>query len=75
MRTVTRCWNSGRLREAEPGCDRGLTTLDNAAAKAGHQSRRSTTLIALAVAVTTPSDGCIAVHTKKAVEAGSSGAI
>ncbi|RQR52670.1 carboxymuconolactone decarboxylase family protein [Burkholderia sp. Bp9125] len=47
-----------------------MTTIDNAAAKTGHLDPKIHELIALAVAVTTRCDGCISVHTKKAVEHG-----
>lgn len=53
-----------------PGVIRGLTTMDNAAAKTGYLEPKVHELIALAVAVTTRCDGCISVHTKKAVEQG-----
>lgn len=49
---------------------RGLMTIDNAAAKTGHLEPKIRELIALAVAVSTRCDGCISVHTKKAVEHG-----
>lgn len=51
-----------------PDVMRGLMTIDGAAAKTGHLEPRIHELIALAVAVTTRCDGCISVHTKKAVE-------
>jgi AhpD family alkylhydroperoxidase len=53
-----------------PDVVRGLTTMDGAAAKTGHLDAKTHELIALAVAVTTSCDGCISVHTKKAVEHG-----
>ena len=49
---------------------RGLQTMDGGAAKTGRPDAKTHELIALAVAVTTRCDGCIAVHTKKAVEQG-----
>jgi len=49
---------------------RGLTTINNAAAKTGKLEPKVHELIALAVAVTTRCDGCISVHVQKAVEYG-----
>ena len=72
-------WNSYRDAQLEivsnyaklnPGVMRGLVTLDSAAIKTGKLEPKVRELIALAVAVTTRCDGCIAVHTKKAVEQG-----
>ena len=60
----------GDYANQSPDVMRGLTTIDNAAAKTGHLEPKIHELIALAVAVTTRGDGCISVHTKKAVEAG-----
>ncbi len=48
----------------------GISTLASAAEKQGHLDPKVHELIALAVAVTTRCDGCIAVHTKKAKEFG-----
>lgn len=48
----------------------GLATIENAAVKSGHLEPKVHELIALAVAVTTRCDGCIAVHTQKAIEHG-----
>jgi AhpD family alkylhydroperoxidase len=62
----------GDYAKQSPDVIRGLMTIDNAAAKAGHLEPKMHELIALAVAVTTRCDGCISVHTKKAVEAGAS---
>ena len=53
-----------------PDVMRGLQTMDGGAAKTGRLDTKTHELIALAVAVTTRCDGCIAVHTKKAVEQG-----
>lgn len=50
----------------------GLQMVEGSAAKTGHLDPKFHELIALAVAVTTRCDGCIAVHTKKAVELGAS---
>ena len=60
----------GDFAKQSPDVLRGLTTIDNAAAKTGHLEPKMHELIALAVAVTTRCDGCISVHTKKAVEHG-----
>ena len=53
-----------------PDVMRGLLTMDGGAAKMRRLDTKTHELIALAVAVTTRCDGCIAVHTKKAVEQG-----
>ncbi|WP_175980726.1 carboxymuconolactone decarboxylase family protein [Burkholderia sp. BCC1630] len=60
----------GDYAKQSPDVVRGLTTIDNAAAKTGHLDPKIHELIALAVAVTTRCDGCISVHTQKAVEHG-----
>ena len=60
----------GDYAKQSPDVMRGLMTIDNAAAKTGHLEPKIHELIALAVAVTTRCDGCISVHTKKAVENG-----
>jgi AhpD family alkylhydroperoxidase len=60
----------GDYAQQSPDVMRGLMTIDNAAAKSGHLQPKIHELIALAVAVTTRCDGCISVHTKKAVEHG-----
>lgn len=60
----------GDYAKESPDVMRGLMTIDNAAAKTGHLEAKFHEMIALAVAVTTRCDGCISVHTKKAVEAG-----
>lgn len=62
----------GDFAKQSPDVMRGMAALDNAAAKTGHLEPRIHELISLAVAVTTRCDGCIAVHTKKAAEAGAS---
>ncbi len=72
-------WNSyrdsllervGDFSKQNPDAIRGVVALDNAFKKTGHLEPKIHELIALAVAVTTRCDGCISVHTKKAVEAG-----
>lgn len=60
----------GEYAKQSPDVVRGLTTMDSAAAKTVHLDAKTHELIALAVAVTTRCDGCISVHTKKAVEHG-----
>lgn len=62
----------GDFAKQSPDVMHGMAALDNAAAKTGHLEPRIHELISLAVAVTTRCDGCIAVHTKKAAEAGAS---
>ncbi|KQX22425.1 carboxymuconolactone decarboxylase family protein [Variovorax sp. Root434] len=60
----------GDYAKQSPDVMRGLAAIDGAAAKTGHLAPKMHELIALAVAVTTRCDGCISVHTKKAVEHG-----
>lgn len=62
----------GAFGKSSPDVLRGLSTIDSAAMKTGHLEPKIHELIALAVAVTTRCDGCISVHTKKAVEHGAS---
>lgn len=62
----------GDFAKQSPDVMRGMAALDNAAAKTGYLEPKIHELISLAVAVTTRCDGCIAVHTKKAAEAGAS---
>lgn len=62
----------GDFAKQSPDVMRGMSALDSAAAKTGHLEPKIHELISLAVAVTTRCDGCIAVHTKKAAEAGAS---
>ncbi|WOE31837.1 MULTISPECIES: carboxymuconolactone decarboxylase family protein [unclassified Acinetobacter] len=49
---------------------RGLTAMNAGTAKLGKLDAKTHELIALAVAVTTRCDGCIAVHAQKAIELG-----
>jgi AhpD family alkylhydroperoxidase len=60
----------GEYSKHSPGVMCGLMTIDGAAEKTGHLEPKVHELIALAVAVTTRCDGCILLHTKKAVEHG-----
>ncbi len=76
---MTQDWNAyrdallakmGDYAKITPDVMRGLMTIEGAAVKTGKLEPKIHELIALAVAVTTRCDGCIAVHTKKAVEHG-----
>ena len=69
-------WNSfrdallgrvGEYAKLSPDVIRGLQVMDGSAAKTGLLGPKIHELIALAVAVTTRCDGCIAVHTKEAM--------
>jgi AhpD family alkylhydroperoxidase len=60
----------GDYAKQSPDVVRGLMTIDGAGAKTGHLGPKVHELIALAVAITTRCDGCISVHTQKAVEHG-----
>ncbi|MBM9613815.1 carboxymuconolactone decarboxylase family protein [Desulfobulbus rhabdoformis] len=53
-----------------PDVMRGLMTINNAGAKTGKLDPKVHELIAIAVAVTTRCDGCIAAHVQKAAELG-----
>ncbi|MGF6771833.1 AhpD family alkylhydroperoxidase [Paraburkholderia sp. GAS199] len=60
----------GDYAKLSPDVIRGLQVMDASAGKTGRLDAKTHELIALAVAVTTRCDGCIAVHTKAAVENG-----
>ena len=60
----------GELGKLTPDTLRGVVSLDRAGEKANHLGPKMRELIALAVAVTTRCDGCIAVHSKAAIEHG-----
>lgn len=60
----------GELGEISPQTLKGYQTLAGAAAANGHLDAKTRELIAIAVAVTTRCDGCIAIHAAAAVEAG-----
>jgi AhpD family alkylhydroperoxidase len=60
----------GEFAKLSPDVVRGFQTMENSAVKTGRLEPKVHELIALAVAVTTRCDGCISVHTKKAVELG-----
>lgn len=62
----------GDLAKLSPDTVRGLQVMDGAGAKTGHLDAKTHELIALAVAITTRCDGCIAVHTKAAAKHGAS---
>jgi AhpD family alkylhydroperoxidase len=60
----------GDYAKLSPDVMRGLVAIDGAPRKTRKLEPKIHELIALAVAVTTRCDGCIAVHTKEAVEHG-----
>lgn len=62
----------GDFAKLSPDVLRGLHGIESSATKTGKLEPKIHELIALAVAVTTRCDGCIAVHAKKAVELGAS---
>jgi len=61
-----------RLKEPTrtPDTLRGVALLAGAGAKTNHLDAKTRELIALAVAVTTRCDGCIAIHAAEAVKLG-----
>ncbi|WFU90666.1 carboxymuconolactone decarboxylase family protein (plasmid) [Rhizobium sp. CC1099] len=64
---------NGRLKELAlrtPDTLRGAALLAGAGAKTNHLDAKTRQLIALAVAVTTRCDGCIAFHSAEAVKLG-----
>ena len=60
----------GDIAELSPDISRGFGKMSGSAKQTGHLSEKIHELISLAVAVTTRCDGCISVHTKKALAAG-----
>lgn len=60
----------GDIAAVSPDVVKGYSTLSQAGAKTNRLDAKTRELIALAVAVTTRCDGCIAVHSKKALENG-----
>jgi AhpD family alkylhydroperoxidase len=60
----------GGLAKLSPDTVQGYKTLHQAAVTTGHLDGKTRELIALAVAVTTRCDGCIAVHTAAARKQG-----
>lgn len=60
----------GDLGKLSPDSVGGYLMASGAGAKTGHLDEKTRQLISMAVAVTTRCDGCISVHSQKAVEAG-----
>ncbi|RQZ62271.1 carboxymuconolactone decarboxylase family protein [Burkholderia sp. Bp9004] len=60
----------GDYAQLSPDVMKGLAAIQSSPAKNGTLGPKIHELISLAVAVTTRCDGCIASHTKKAVEHG-----
>lgn len=60
----------GELGKLSPDSVGGYLMASGAGAKTGHLDEKTRQLISMAVAVTTRCDGCISVHSQKAVEAG-----
>jgi len=60
----------GELSELSPDTVKGYGTLSAAGGKTNRLDPKTRELIAIAVAVTTRCDGCIAVHSKRALAAG-----
>lgn len=60
----------GELAKFSPDTVGGYALASGAGAKTGHLDEKTRQLISLAVAVTTRCDGCISVHSQKAVENG-----
>ncbi|WP_175854916.1 carboxymuconolactone decarboxylase family protein [Burkholderia anthina] len=60
----------GEYAQQNPAVMQALGALNGVVEQGGHLTPKIHELIALAVAVTTRCDGCIAVHTQKAVEHG-----
>lgn len=60
----------GELGKLSPDSVGGYLMASGAGAKTGHLDEKTRQLISLAVAVTTRCDGCISVHSQKAVQAG-----
>ena len=64
---------SARVKEMSrlaPNAVTGFIALDKGANKTTHLDAKTRELIALAIAVTTRCDGCIGVHTERAINAG-----
>lgn len=60
----------GDYAKLNPDLIKGFMAIESAVEKTGHLEPKVHELIALAVAVTTRCDGCISIHTMKAVEHG-----
>ena len=56
--------------KARPNAVAGFIALDKGASKTTHLDTKTRELIAIAIAVTTRCDGCIGVHTDRAIKAG-----
>jgi AhpD family alkylhydroperoxidase len=64
---------SARVKEMSklaPNAVAGFIALDKGASKTTHLDAKTRELIAIAIAVTTRCDGCIGVHTDRAIKAG-----
>jgi AhpD family alkylhydroperoxidase len=64
---------SARVKEMSklaPNAIAGFIALDKGASKTTHLDAKTRELIAIAIAVTTRCDGCIGVHTDRAIKAG-----
>ncbi|WP_336960981.1 carboxymuconolactone decarboxylase family protein [Acinetobacter pittii] len=59
-----------KFAKLAPDTMRGLSAMEAGTSKIGQLDAKTHELIALAVAVTTRCDGCISIHSKKAIEAG-----
>ena len=62
----------GKIARLTPETVKGYNTLSAAGTKTNHLDPKTRELIALAVAVTLRSDGCITVHTEAAIKHGAS---
>ncbi|MBV8665631.1 MAG: carboxymuconolactone decarboxylase family protein [Burkholderiaceae bacterium] len=62
----------GQIGELSPDTVRGYSMLSGAGSKTARLDAKTRELIALAVAVTTRCDGCIAVHSAEATKHGAS---
>ncbi|MDE1993806.1 MAG: carboxymuconolactone decarboxylase family protein [Rhizobiaceae bacterium] len=60
----------GNFAKLSPDVLRSLNTIEGSGSKTGKLEPKMHEIIALAVAVTTRCDGCIAVHAKTAIELG-----
>lgn len=60
----------GELGKLSPDSLGGYLMASGAGAKTAHLDEKTRQLISLAVAVTTRCDGCISVHSQKAVQSG-----
>jgi AhpD family alkylhydroperoxidase len=58
------------MSQLAPNAVAGFLALDEGASKTTHLDAKTRELIAVAIAVTTRCDGCIGVHTDRAINAG-----